>query len=1462
MIRRFLKMRPPAFSFLEKVIESFCLTFPLRSKNSSPTSCLVYFPRMRRERAILFPNSLDMDSVFGQFTNQYSLSKTLRFELRPVGKTLESMKAHLGYDESLQTFLKDQAIESAYRTLKPVFDALHERFIGQSLETEVAKALDFSDYFTTYKDKGELKDIEKELRSALAKAYEETGKKWKEEAGKNEKGKDILAEKGFKILTERGILEYLKKNADQFSGIQPVEKIHEALAAFQGFFTYFGGFNTNRENYYETGKEAATAVATRIIHENLPKFCDNLILFEARKDDYESTYSFLEAKGVSLVDKENKPLHPIPSSLFQIGHFGQCLSQRQIEVYNAEIGNANFLINLYSQKRKDEAGFKKLPFLKTLYKQIGCGKRDALFFEITHDTRKQAEEARTKGEEAYSAEGVLALAAEAGTTYFSGKNDDGAVNTVPELIDYLKTREDYSGFYWSKMAINTVSDKYFQNWHELKEKLRASKVFEKAKKGSEDETKIPEAVELEGLFNALDETADWKESFFKVSLTQDESKKAIITRASKPSRALLEMLLADLENHARNFNQKASAILDLKDYRSKEGKEAIKAWMDEALAVSRMLKYFLVKEGKAKGKTIDSQLTNALSVLLSGEIEMQEDGSTKMETVDWFRWYDGLRNYLTKKPQDEAKENKLKLNFENSTLAGGWDVNKEPDNYCAIFRNQEGKQFLAISSKKNNNIFQKEWTEGRGKNKSSIQNPLYITSDENKWKKMEYDFWSDVSKMIPKCSTQLKDVIAHFKKSDEDFIFPIGYKVTSGEEFLEECRISKEVFNLNNKVFKKDEISITKMRYEISDEKNYIKSFQKEYGELTGDKKLFKDALVKWINFCKNFLSKYPKTRLFSYNFKAPEEYNSIDEFYLDVDKYSYKLSLNPGVNHSVFDQYVSEGKIYLFEIKNQDSNQGKREGHKNNLHTIYWRALFEEVANRPKLNGEAEIFYRKALPQEKMEKTKDKKGKEVIKNFRFSKEKFLFHVPITLNFCLKDEKLNDKVKAKIQEGAEIRFLGIDRGEKHLAYYSLIDQDGKIKEQGTLNLPFVDKDGKPRAIKKDKYEKKEDKWISKEVECWDYNDLLDAMASNRDMSRKNWQTIGTIKELKAGYISQIVRKIADLALRHNAMIVLEDLNTGFKRGRQKIEKSIYQKFELALAKKLNFLVDKAAKTCEPGSVTQALQLTPPVQNYQDIENRKQVGIMLYTRANYTSQTDPVTGWRKAIYLKKGSEENIKDQIIGNGKVGKDEIKPAFLDFGFDGKDYYFKYEDQNTKKPWTMYSGKNGVSLDRYRGKRGDKNEWTVKKENIVEILDGVFSGFDKSRSLREQIVGEGKELKKYNEHTAWESLRYAIELIQQIRNTGATEADNDFLQSPVRDAQGDHFDSRKASSGQPNSGDANGAYNIARKGALMAEHIKRGYSNLFIADAEWDAWLAGKEIWEKWLKENEKNLTPKANKK
>lgn len=155
-----------------------------------------------------------------------------------------------------------------------------------------------------------------------------------------------------------------------------------------------------------------------------------------------------------------------------------------------------------------------------------------------------------------------------------------------------------------------------------------------------------------------------------------------------------------------------------------------------------------------------------------------------------------------------------------------------------------------------------------------------------------------------------------------------------------------------------------------------------------------------------------------------------------------------------------------------------------------------------------------------------------------------------------------------------------------------------------------------------------------------------------------------------------------------------------------------------------------------------------------------------------------------------------------------------------------------------------------------------------MEILDKIFANFDKAKSFKEQI-DQGVELKKTDgrSETAWQSLRYALDLIQQIRNSGEKNSkDDNFLYSPVRNEKHEHFDTRN----HKNNGDlelivdadANGAYNIARKGLIMDAHIKHWIESgrptkkgektpdldLFVSDKEWDMWLLNRKQWQKEL--------------
>ena len=82
------------------------------------------------------------------------------------------------------------------------------------------------------------------------------------------------------------------------------------------------------------------------------------------------------------------------------------------------------------------------------------------------------------------------------------------------------------------------------------------------------------------------------------------------------------------------------------------------------------------------------------------------------------------------------------------------------------------------------------------------------------------------------------------------------------------------------------------------------------------------------------------------------------------------------------------------------------------------------------------------------------------------------------------------------------------------------------------------------------------------------------------------------------------------------------------------------------------------------------------------------------------------------------------------------------------------------------------------------------------------------------------------------------LRLTLQMRNS-ITGTDIDHLISPVADENGNFYDSRNADSTLPENADANGAYNIARKGLWAAMQIRSCTDpdlkvNLAISNKEW----------------------------
>ena len=105
-----------------------------------------------------------------------------------------------------------------------------------------------------------------------------------------------------------------------------------------------------------------------------------------------------------------------------------------------------------------------------------------------------------------------------------------------------------------------------------------------------------------------------------------------------------------------------------------------------------------------------------------------------------------------------------------------------------------------------------------------------------------------------------------------------------------------------------------------------------------------------------------------------------------------------------------------------------------------------------------------------------------------------------------------------------------------------------------------------------------------------------------------------------------------------------------------------------------------------------------------------------------------------------------------------------------------------------------------------------VLTEEFKRILGEV--GIDIHENLKEAICN--LENKKH-----LEPLMQFMRLLLQLRNS-RTNSEEDYILSPVADESGRFYDSRSCGDDLPENADANGAYNIARKGLMLIEQIKR----------------------------------------
>jgi CRISPR-associated protein Cpf1 len=479
------------------------------------------------------------NSIWDGFTNKYKVSKTLRFELKPIGNTLKHINNRGLIEE-------DEEREKEFNEVKKIMDEFYKDFIEKALGSCCIEKEDLQQFETIYnrlignKNDEELKkkysDIQRDLRRKIFK-----------QISKVEGFKDIFG----KELVKKILPEWLEdKNYIEEAKI--VER-------FSNWTTYFTGFFDNRKNVFSV-EDIPTSIIYRVVHDNLPKFLDGMEKFQRLKE--------FGVYCETLEEELQKELNGMKlETFFSLCNFNSCLNQKGIELYNLVIGGRseedgrkikglNELANELAQHQEKDSDKKTVRRLKLmpLFKQILSDRESASFLYEKWENDKE----------------VLQKIHE----FFCPINED----VLPKLRSLFQKLETYDlkGIYLKKDRFLTgMSQEIFGDWDVIGRAIRKFAIAEK----------ITTEKQAEIWYN--------KQKYF--SLHEIEEAISYLNIEDKPEKGLICRYISNLKKDEQeiinNINENYSSlknitVVDKKQLLTKEREndvEIIKQFLDSIL---------------------------------------------------------------------------------------------------------------------------------------------------------------------------------------------------------------------------------------------------------------------------------------------------------------------------------------------------------------------------------------------------------------------------------------------------------------------------------------------------------------------------------------------------------------------------------------------------------------------------------------------------------------------------------------------------------------------------------------------------------------------------------------------------------------------------------------------------------------------------------------------------------------
>lgn len=977
---------------------------------------------------------------------------------------------------------------------------------------------------------------------------------------------------------------------------------------------------------------------------------------------YENFNIFLYNKALFEKYEECLALNGDYSYMFSnADNMNTFVSQTGIDKYNTAIGaeynesgeciteGLNQIVNKYNQNHPDS----KIPLFKQMYKQIlieSASAFDVAFIDNEHDFKEKLNCFHTLS---------LDIVKDAGEFIGAVKKE----NSLQNIYVTVACKRDISNSicgewnYVDNIQTLTLSDNIRQKYLTDKGKAKASLT-------QKDEAEIRREVNTKAL------------SIAELNKMLSENGFA---GAQHYFACLYEKYCDELKE---SYKRMANSNFWNKEVKPQwEENKFIQGYIDSALAIANIVQNFVTDITR-----VDCDVTMAEQV-----------DKLQAERKELNKLYNMIRNYLTKKPEQDAKKKSAQLMFGRPNhLVQAWQ-NKQAGKFGnpdAAILEYDGKFYYMVSAAEKQKLAI-PIVERVGK-KIGVEYYNYLSTKKN----------VKLSMALPRQTFASKKALELYKAAkydDEEFEIPVGNSFMT---------VSKRLYNdYATKTFRQDSMA--------------------------------KNALI---NYAKDFIMKDNAFKEYDFSsLKDANEYLSYGEFCDAVDAIAFKVE-GKYISKAAVDAGVNEGRLYLFLIKNQDMYK-PREKCKDKT-ALRFRAVIERIFdgdNSIILNNAPQIVYRPAViekrdvhPVESVlvnkltsdgHKIPEEEYREIyeyyngrcatlsesaaayinrvitkksdfshIKDAHYTREMFTITITYTINKGVASPVSGYELNKRVLENMKAdgyNVMAVIRGTDNLLYYRINKQDGTEIKSGDLNT----------------------------VGGVNYLERLNLLGSERHERQKNWdyKMEDKVAKTKDQYLSQICNEIAKIAIENNAVIIVDLLSMKAKSKAPGFDDKVYAKFEERLVRTLSDYCNTAIPDKEPGGVINPIQLAT-ADNLKGYQN----GIVFFVSTAMTRNICPDTGFVNILSTRNICTLSAKRKCLEsmNAIRFNKDCELFEFEFSFDKIGSYFTQDKipTNINKIWTIKTTGTRKNYD-IQKHRYD----VVSTETLTECLSDEKDALDKN---------------------------------------------------------------------------------------------------------------------------------------